>query len=433
MRIYYYTFGCKVNQYETENLKEKFALSGHSETADPSVADVLIVNSCTVTAAADSKCRQFVRRLRKVCPDGIIVLCGCLPQAAEKDAAAIEECDILAGTAQRSVLPELVENYMRTGKRMISIMPHEKGETFEKMTNHGGSKTRAYIKIQDGCDCFCTYCIIPHARGHVRSKPLEDIVSEAADLISAGHRELILTGINLCFYGRDLEGKPTITDAAQAVCALQGDFRVRLGSIEPELISDRDIERLAGTEKFCPHFHLSLQSGCSATLERMHRRYDGQQFERLCEKLRKAFPGCALTTDIMVGFPGETAKEFEESVSLVKRVGFSQAHIFPYSKRPGTPAALMEGQVSEEEKRRRAGEMSRVCGESRKAYLDSLTGKVFTVLFERENSPLWHRGHAEDHTPVKVPRADPETSLFRCFRPVRITGNDGKDAVGEFV
>lgn len=434
MKIFYYTFGCKVNQYETENVRELFEMKGHETVSNSKEADVCVINSCTVTAQADSKCFQMLRRLRKQLPEGIIVLAGCLPQTLDPDTDDLALCDIIVGTNEKRIIPELVERFIVEGERIVRIKEHSRGEAFEVMTNYGDKrKTRAYIKIQDGCDCYCTYCIIPYARGHIRSKPLDELLKEAESLISAGHKELILTGINLCFYGKDLPDRPTLTDAVEKLCSLSGDFRVRLGSIEPEMLPENDIIILSKLDKLCPHFHLSLQSGCSDTLKRMNRRYSSEEFADLCNSLRTHFPDCAITTDIMVGFPGETEAEFENSLEFVRKISFAEAHVFPYSRRPGTKADTMEGQVDQHTKHQRAKRMTEVCHETRKAYLKSCIGKEYNVLFERETEPNFNIGHAPNYITVKVPRADASHSLRRELKKVLIVSSDDEFCYGRFI
>ena len=279
MKAFFYTFGCKVNQYETENIKEAMLSEGYEVTEDYADAEVCVVNTCTVTAQSDSKCRQLIHKIKKANPECLIVLAGCFPQAFEKEASALDECGIIVGTGAKKDIPALIKRYITSGERIIRIVPRERGEAFEKMTNSGADKkTRAYIKIQDGCDQYCTYCIIPTARGHICSKPLEDIAPEVQQLVDSGHKEIILTGINLCCYGRDFKNGTRLIDAVEAACGCDGDYRVRIGSVEPELISDEDILRMSKLEKLCPHFHLSLQSGCDETLKRMNRHYDTAEY-----------------------------------------------------------------------------------------------------------------------------------------------------------
>ena len=254
MKAFFYTFGCKVNQYETENIKEAMLSEGYEVTEDYADAEVCVVNTCTVTAQSDSKCRQLIHKIKKANPECLIVLAGCFPQAFEKEASALDECGIIIGTGAKKEIPALIKRYITSGERIIRIVPRERGEAFEKMTNSGADqKTRAYIKIQDGCDQYCTYCIIPTARGHICSKPLEDIAPEVQQLVDSGHKEIILTGINLCCYGRDFKNGTRLIDAVEAACGCDGDYRVRIGSVEPELISDEDILRMSKLEKLCPH------------------------------------------------------------------------------------------------------------------------------------------------------------------------------------
>ncbi len=434
MNVFYYTFGCKVNQYETENIREQLTMLGFSETEEIARADICVINTCTVTAQSDSKCRQLIRRIKKENPGCVLAVIGCLPQAFPGQVNALSQCDIIIGTKNKSALPKLIMQYLSNGERIVDIEEHKTGDSIEKMINTSvAGKTRAYIKIQDGCDMNCSYCIIPKARGHIRSKCLEDITREATELSSSGHKEIILTGINLCCYGRDLKNGTRLVDAVEAVCAIKGDFRVRLGSMEPEMISDEDILRLSRLEKLCPQFHLSLQSGCDKTLKLMNRHYTADEYFKLCEKLRKHFPDCAITTDIMVGFPQETDEDFKESLEFVRKVKFADAHIFPYSRRSGTVADRLDWQIDNKTKHKRATEMSGVCAQSKKEYLSAQVGKVRRVLFEKESSPEFHQGHTSEYVLVKVPRISSETTLRRQFREVEITGAEDNFCIGRIV
>ncbi len=393
-------------------------------------ADVCIVNSCTVTAEADSKCRQLLRKLRRLLPDAVIVLTGCYAQAFEKQAKDLGICDIITGSRNKADVPMLVCDFIKDREPVFFVRPFEKGERLEPMKNHGDSrKTRAYIKIQDGCDQYCTYCVIPFARGHICSKSPGDIETETNELVSFGHKEIILTGINMCCYGKDLGGL-TLADAAEAACKAKGDFRVRLSSMEPELLTDRDIERLASLERLCAHFHLSLQSGCDKTLKRMGRHYDTAMYEELVKKLRAAFPGCAVSTDIMTGFPGETDEDFEASLDFVKRMRFSSAHVFPYSERQGTAAAGFDGAVPVRVRQERAARMRDVCLDSQLEYNRSQVGRTLRVLFERERDPRYHRGHSDEYINVSIPRSG-DGSLWRQIADVRITSADVNGCYGE--
>ena len=433
MKAFFCTFGCKVNQYETENIKEKMEASGYIPVNDHRDADVCIVNSCTVTSEADKKCRQMIHKIRKENPRCILVCAGCMTQAHKDIEKKLPECDIIAGTYSKARIPELIADFMNTGVRINAVKEHDPGASFEPMTNASSDdKTRAYIKIQDGCDMHCSYCIIPHARGHIRSKPLEEIVSEAKGLIRSGHKEIILTGINLNCYGREKGGELRLTDVIEALDALDEDFRIRLSSLEPELITDSDILRWKNVKKLCPQFHLSLQSGCAKTLKAMHRRYTPEEYAVLCDKLRDAFDGCAITTDIMVGFPGETEEDHRESLAFAERIGFAEAHIFPYSRRPDTEANKLPGQLDGVTKRCRFAEMNEICSRTRKMFLDSMIGTVQRVLFEKESCAEYHQGHADNYIPVRVTR-NGSGSLRRCFRNVRITGSNGEYCFGELL
>lgn len=432
MRIFYYTFGCKVNQYETENIRERFESRGDVTVDTPEKADICFVNSCTVTSEADKKCRQYLHRIRKLNPECVLICAGCMTQAHEGIEEALGCCDMIIGTSNKSRIPELTDIYLKTRERIVAVSSEPDTSGFEPMCNRSANgKTRAYIKIQDGCDMHCTYCIIPKARGHIRSKAIDDIISEAEQLIASGHKELILTGINLCCYGREKGGTLRLVDAIEAVCRSEGDFRVRLSSLEPELISDSDIERMAALPKLCPQFHLSLQSGCDKTLKAMNRRYTAADFKKLCNKLRSAFPCCAITTDIMVGFPGETEQDHRESLAFAEDIGFAEAHVFQFSPRPDTPAYDMT-QIDGTTKKRRATEMSAVCSKSRAEYLKGLVGTVQEVLFERESDPEYHQGHSPNHAVVKVKRMT-DLSLRRQLLSVKILSTSDDFCFGELI
>lgn len=425
MHVYYHTFGCKVNQYETENIRQTMELSGHASVNRPEQADVCIINTCTVTQEADRKLTQLVNKIRRVNLEGIIVLCGCYSQVNEN---ANLLADIVVGTSNKSKIPQLIAEFK--SQKMTEVLPHFKGEVFETMANVGSArKTRAVIKIQDGCDRFCTYCIIPYARGRARSKPLDEIEAEAKALVKAGHKELDLVGINLSCYGQDLG--LNLADAVERVCKTSGADRVRLGSLEAELLGEEIIERLAKLVNFCPHFHLSLQSGCDKTLREMGRKYDKAEYFTIVSNIRKHFPDCAITTDIMVGFPGETDDDFNESLEFVKSVGFADGHIFPYSPREGTVASKRSDQIEQSVKNRRAKILSDAICESRKAFLNSMVGKRVKVLFEKEKDTLWHIGHTENYVVVKVKRF---TDTLRYeIKNLTITETDGTVCYGEIV
>lgn len=422
MRIAFYTLGCKVNQYETQALARLFSAEGYDVVDHEEQADVYVVNSCTVTAEGDRKTRQMLRRFKKQNPSARVALTGCFPQAFPDAAAKLPEADIIAGNRDRAALVGMVGESLRTGERVVEIAPHVRGEPFERAAAGGaGERTRAFVKIEDGCERYCAYCIIPTARGPVRSKPAEEIRRELEDLARAGYREAVLTGINLSCYGKDLGLR--LADGVEAACRSSIE-RVRLGSLEPELLEPGDIARLAGQDKLCPQFHMSLQSGSDATLRRMNRRYTAAEYAGIADELRKRFPNCAITTDIMTGFPGETESEFQESLAFARRMGFAKVHVFAYSRRPGTKADRMEGQVENSVKARRAHEMAQAMEECRRAYLKAQEGKTLRVLFETRQGDCWE-GYAENYVPVRVKTG---ADLHGRIAPVRITavggGND---------
>lgn len=417
LKTYFITFGCKVNQCETENIKQELLTKGFTACDNISKAELCIVNSCTVTSQSELKCRQFMHKVKRENPGCIILLRGCMPQAFPDKAKALQQkgdCDIAVGNASVKETVEAAVSYRDSGIKACEISPHTKDEAFDNFTNSEfETKTRAYLKIQDGCDQYCTYCIIPYARGHIRSKPLEGIRHEAELLGKCGHKEIILVGINLCCYGKDFNNGTRLIDAIEAVCGCEEIKRVRLGSIEPEMISDEDIERMSRLNKLCPQFHLSLQSGCDKTLSAMNRKYTSEQYKSLCEKLRRVFPDCAITTDIMVGFPGETDEDFEASLSFVKEIGFADAHIFPYSGRDGTIAANRSGQIEKSVKKSRVEKMSKICSQARQKFLEKMVGKTVRVLFEKENCTSFHQGYSENYTLIKIRRKNVQKSLKR--------------------
>ena len=429
MRAWFYTLGCKVNQYETQSMRRQFAEAGfetgeYGESAPSGEACVIVVNSCTVTAESDRKLRQLLRRLRREHPAAVLCVTGCMPQAFPERAAQLAEADIVLGNAERAVLPARVREFLTEHRRLVDITPHSR--TFGPMAiEEFEGRTRAFVKIEDGCDRFCSYCIIPYSRGRVRSKPLPALAEEVRHLGANGYREIVLVGINLTAYGRDLG--VTLADAVETVCAVPEVARVRLGSLEPEDMTPAVIERMAAQPKLCPQFHLSLQSGCNATLRRMHRRYTAEDYAQICADLRRAFPGCALTTDVMVGFPGETPEEFEQSLAFVRSVGFAAVHVFAYSRRAGTPAAAAEGQVTAAEKAERSRRMIRTCEETRHAYLTALLGREATLLTDRPTADGGTEGHIETYVPVTVAGAYPPDTLLRV-RLTEVSG-DGCRAV----
>lgn len=425
MRVCFYTLGCKVNQNETGALAQLFEQNGFTVVEEKDGADVYVVNSCTVTNFGDQKSRKWLRRAKRENPGAVTVLTGCYPQAFPDDAARLAEADVIAGARDRAALVELVRRARETRGRIVAVTPHERGEPFEPMRAAAfRERTRAFVKIEDGCDRYCAYCIIPQARGPVRSKPPGELRAELEGLARAGYREAVLVGINLPSYGRELGLR--LIDAVELACAVDGIERVRLGSLEPELLTGGDIARMARQPKLCPQFHLSLQSGCDATLARMRRHYDTAEYMRIVQSLRAHFENCAITTDVMVGFPGETDAEFEQSLSFVESLGLAKAHVFAYSRRPGTRAADMPGQLPGAVKEARSARMIEATDRTRAAFLAGQAGRTVGVLFEtRDGGAL--DGYAENYTPVRV---FTDEDLRGQIRRVLIISADGARCVG---
>jgi threonylcarbamoyladenosine tRNA methylthiotransferase MtaB len=427
MKVKFVTLGCKVNQYESEVMLETLLQNGFTQGEENLPADVVVVNSCTVTATSDQKARQTLRRVKKENPDAVTVLTGCWPQAFPQEAATFQEADVVLGTTNRSALLPRILEYLSSKQRIVDIPPHKKGETFEKMqVSAFHQRTRAFVKIEDGCDRFCSYCIIPYARGRVRSKPVEEIRQEVAQLGEKGFREVVLTGINLPCYGQDLG--VTLCDAVEAACQAPQIARVRLGSLEPEQLTPAVIARLKAQEKLCPQFHLSLQSGCAATLKRMNRHYTPEEYAQIVHNLREAFPGCAITTDIMVGFAGETPEEFQESLAFAEAISFAKVHVFAYSRRPGTRAYNAPDQCTRKVKEARSKEMISLTRRTQQAFYESQIGNVEEVLFEQEKDKNVYEGYTRNYTPVLVASAQP---LQGKLLSVRLTQVQGEYCIGK--
>lgn len=430
LTVFFVTFGCKVNCYETECMKKSFSESGFTVSENITGSDVIVINSCTVTSSSDKKVRQTLRKLRNENPDSLIVLTGCYPQAFGEDASKLSEADIVTGTKNRSQIPELVLKAFEKQEREISIEKYTGHEAIERMRcDSFECKTRAFVKIQDGCNQFCSYCIIPYSRGRIRSKPLDELVSEITALAANGHQEIVLVGINLAFYGK--EYGLTLADAVEATGRIPGVKRIRLGSLEPEMIHENDLVRLSETEGFCPQFHLSLQSGCDRTLKAMNRKYTSAEYTELVDMIRRIFPDASVTTDVMVGFPGETEEDFLESYEFVRKTAFSKIHVFPYSVRSGTKAASMPGQLSGSVKNERAARMSQLGAELEKNFLKTQVGKTVPVLFEKENCTSFHRGYSPNYTLVQIKRKSAIKSLRNSIFYVNIKESMNEFCIGE--
>ena len=395
------TLGCKVNQYESQAMREDMLKNGFELSKNKDVADITIINSCTVTSVSDAKNRKIINKARRNNPAGIIVLTGCMPQAFPHNSENFKNCDIVLGNAKRSELVPAIKKYIEDSLTNISISEHTgKNEPYEYLSVTSlGEHTRAFIKIEDGCNRFCSYCIIPYARGRVRSKELTDLKAEVEQVALNGYKEVVLVGINLSAYG--LNKDFNLADAVECACSVDGIERVRLGSIEPEQMDEELIARVAAQPKFCPQFHLSLQSGCDKTLKDMNRHYDTAEYAKIVASLRKAFNNSSMTTDVMVGFAGESENDFKESLNFVKQVGFAKVHVFPYSQREGTVAAKAQNQVSPQEKEKRAKIMGELVEQTRKNFLKSQIGLTESVLIERFRHG-YLEGYTKNYTPIHI-------------------------------
>lgn len=428
MKIAFHTLGCKVNQYETEVMRESFIKSGYTVVPDNAPFDIIVINSCTVTAESDRKTRQTLNRFRKENPEAVIVLTGCMVQAFAEKSKDLTAADIIVGNTDVAKIEKSVHRFLQEGERIFEVSDHKRTERFNTPNiKEFAERTRAYMKIEDGCDRFCTYCIIPTARGFVRSKPIADIKKEAEELAKNGFIEIVVVGINLTSYGKGED--MNLCDAVDAVCEVEGIKRVRLGSLEPDHITDRMLMRFKAQEKFCPQFHLSLQSGCDATLKRMNRHYDTAFYHDLVTRIRNMFPDSAITTDIMVGFAGETEQEFLESINFAKEMGFAKSHIFAYSRRSGTVAYNLKGQISKQEKSNRSKRMIEVTNQTEKEFLEGQIGKTVSVLFET-NENGFSEGYTKNYTRVKVKT---ETAHSGEILNVKLISAKNGYCIGEFV
>ena len=401
MKAAFYTLGCKVNQYETEYMAESLSKAGFEIVEPSQEADYYIINSCTVTATADQKTRQNVRKFKRKHPNSVVILTGCMPQAFPKQAEELIQADIVLSNKSNDDLLDLINKYTLEHNRIIRIEKHENGDAFQNCSiSHFSERIRAFVKIEDGCDRFCSYCIIPTSRGRVRSKDPKDLEQEVKLLGENGIKEVVLVGINLSAYGKSKDFD--IVDAVRICADNENIHRVRLGSLEPDHITDDVIERLSKIEKFCPQFHISLQSGCDRTLKNMNRHYTSAEYFSLCEKLRCTFDDCTLTTDVMVGFHDESEQDFADSLEFVKRVGFEKVHVFPYSQREGTAASRRGDNVPKAVKEKRADIMIKTTDEIRRNYLDTLVNKKCTVLFENEIESGIYQGYTKNYIPVRL-------------------------------
>ena len=427
MKVAIYTLGCKVNQYETQAMEQSLRSRGHEIVDFSDAADAYVVNTCSVTAVSDQKSRQIIHRAKKQHPEAVVAVCGCYSQTHAEEVGRLE-VDLIAGTGDRTGFLDLLEQAVGEKRHIEAIDQSFERRVFEVLPAGGmASRTRAMLKVEDGCVNFCTYCIIPYARGPVRSAPLETAVTQAAQLAAEGYREIVLTGIEISSWGRDLKNGKSLIDLLEAICAAVPGVRVRLGSLEPRTITEEFCRRAAALPNLCPQFHLSMQSGCDATLKRMNRKYDTARFYESVELLNRFFDRPAVTTDLITGFPEETEEEFAQTLDFIRRCGFAQMHIFPYSVRPGTPAAKMR-QNPKAVKEERAHRAAAVAAEMHRAYLEGCVGRVYPVLFEQPKNGRFS-GHAPNYMEVL---ADGE-NLHNIVKNVQIIGIDGDALLGELL
>ena len=427
MNIAICTLGCKVNQYETQAMETELVRRGHTLVPFDGPADAYLINTCTVTAVSDKKSRQLIRRAQKQAPHALVGVCGCYAQTAPEAVAALG-VDLVAGTGGRMAflddLERLAEDRQAArfaGEPVVHVDNALRRRAFEQLPAGGlEGRTRAMLKVEDGCVNFCTYCIIPYARGPIRSLPLEEAKVQAARLAAEGYKEIVLTGIEISSWGMDFRDGSGLADLVEGVCQAAPGLRVRLGSLEPRTVTEDFCRRLARLPNLCPHFHLSMQSGCDAVLKRMNRKYDTQRYYESVRLLRVYFDRPGITTDLIVGFPGETEAEFTETLAFVEKCAFTAMHIFPYSRRTGTPAAAMDGQTPNAVKEDRAHRAGALAKKLEEAYLDGWVGHTLPVLFEEEKDGLW-RGHAPNYVEVYAPGE----ALHNVEKTVKITERQG--------
>ena len=427
MKVAIYTLGCKVNQYETQAMEQTLRARGHEVVPFSQEAEAYVVNTCSVTAVSDQKSRQVIHRVKKQHPDAVVAVCGCYSQTHADDVRALG-VDLLSGTGDRQGFLDLLEEAV-VQRRPIEALDRSFDRRIFEVLPAGGmtERTRAMLKVEDGCVNFCTYCIIPYARGPVRSLPLETAVEQTVQLCREGYREIVLTGIEISSWGRDLKDGTSLIDLVEAICAAAPGVRIRLGSLEPRTVMEDFCRRAAALPDLCPQFHLSLQSGCDETLQRMNRKYDTARYAQSVALLNQYFDRPAITTDLICGFPEETEEEFSQTLEFIASCGFAQMHIFPYSVRPGTPAAEMP-QVPKAVKEERCHRAAETAAKMRRAYLEGCVGQVYPVLFEQPRDGKFF-GHAPNYMEVL---ADGE-GLHNQVRTVEITGTDGQALLGRIL
>ena len=411
-KVALHNLGCKVNAYEVEAMQQLLENAGYETVPFEEGADVYVINTCTVTNIADRKSRQMLHKAKKMNPDAIVVATGCYAQADTEKLKEDTAVDLILGNNQKTQIVEALEEYEKEHAKQVQVIEINHTKEYEELSiSSTAEHVRAYIKVQDGCNQFCTYCIIPFARGRVRSRKIEEVLSEVETLAAKGYKEVVLTGIHLSSYGVDFpkEERESLLSLIQAVSRVEGISRIRLGSLEPRIITEEFLEGIVQTGKVCPHFHLSLQSGCNKTLKNMNRRYSAQEYAEKCELIRKFYPAPALTTDVIVGFPQETEEDFEESYEFVKKIHFYETHIFKYSRRHGTKAASMDGQLTEAAKAQRSDRMLELHEIRAREYEEAMIGKKMELLLEEEieiDGRPWYVGHSREYVRAVVSKTD---------------------------
>lgn len=411
-KVALHNLGCKVNAYEVEAMQQLLEKAGYEIVPFEEGADIYLINTCTVTNIADRKSRQMLHKAKKMNPNAIVVATGCYVQTDTQKLEEDSAVDLILGNNQKTQIVEALEEYEKEHAKQVQVIEINHTKEYEELSIASTAEhVRAYIKVQDGCNQFCTYCIIPFARGRVRSRKIEEVLSEVETLAAKGYKEVVLTGIHLSSYGVDFpkEERESLLSLIQAVSRVEGISRIRLGSLEPRIITEEFLEGIVKTGKVCPHFHLSLQSGCNKTLKNMNRRYSAQEYAEKCELIRKFYPAPALTTDVIVGFPQETEEDFEESYEFVKKIHFYETHIFKYSRRHGTKAASMDGQLTEAAKAQRSDRMLELHEIRAREYEEAMIGKKMELLLEEEieiDGRPWYVGHSREYVRAVISKTD---------------------------
>ena len=411
-KVALHNLGCKVNAYEVEAMQQLLENAGYETVPFEEGADVYVINTCTVTNIVDRKSRQMLHKAKKMNPDAIVVATGCYAQADTEKLKEDTAVDLILGNNQKTQIVEALEEYEKEHAKQVQVIEINHTKEYEELSIASTAEhVRAYIKVQDGCNQFCTYCIIPFARGRVRSRKIEEVLREVETLAAKGYKEVVLTGIHLSSYGVDFpkEERESLLSLIQAVSRVEGISRIRLGSLEPRIITEEFLEGIVKTGKVCPHFHLSLQSGCNKTLKNMNRRYSAQEYAEKCELILKFYPAPALTTDVIVGFPQETEEDFEESYEFVKKIHFYETHIFKYSRRHGTKAASMDGQLTEAAKAQRSDRMLELHEIRAREYEEAMIGKKMELLLEEEieiDGRSWYVGHSREYVRAVISKTD---------------------------